>query len=384
MKQSPLIFTAIFLSLALAACGELPPPETASSDAGTGSPVSVVLSDGKPDGDSMPESAAPTEPAAKTPVGEFWSLPDDTPAMAALQEHLEALPWQQLHPDEAPEGMTVGEVKEYWQSLSPDDERLSSAYAQAPAYTVDLAYEGPLLQQVGDSATDGVHTVTLSSLQTDGYITYLTLDYTGGEEVSLLQEWGNASPPPGYAGGSWGCADGQYRLFRFSSLPFPQFADRAETPFPFAIDLMLEDYKMEAKNAVFPKADNTKEGYAPVSAQLSPLSLAVTFASVGVTPAGIEPDGTITLEMTGMQPVRLLSGAETRYTIGPDETYGRTMVHNIGSAFIPAAVPTVAGAYDYRTLQTLTVCGDAENREIFPDYDEIDAIEFEGVVYPLQ
>ena len=147
---------------------------------------------------------------------------------------------------------------------------------------------------------------------------------------------------------------------------------------------MLEDYKMEAKNAVFPKADNTKEGYAPVSAQLSPLSLAVTFASVGVTPAGIEPDGTSTREMTGMQPVRLLSGAETRYTIGPDETYGRTMVHNIGSAFIPAAVPTVAGAYDYRTLQTLTVCGDAENREIFPDYDEIDAIEFEGVVYPLQ
>ena len=384
MKQSSLIFTAIFLSLALAACGELPPQETASSDAGTGSSVSVVLSDGEPDGDSMPESAAPTEPAAKTPVGEFWSLPDDTPAMAALQEHLEALPWQQLHPDEAPEGMTVGEVKEYWQSLSPDDERLSSAYAQAPAYTVDLAYEGPLLRQVGDSATDGVHTVTLSSLQTDGYITYLTLDYTGGEEVSLLQEWGNASPPPGYVGGSWGCVDGQYQLFRFSSLPFPQFADRAETPFPFAIDLMLEDYKVEAKNAVFPKADNTKEGYAPVSAQLSPLSLAVTFASVGVTPAGIKTDGTITLEMTGMQPVRLLSGAETRYTIGPDETYGRTMVHNIGSAFIPAAVPTVAGAYDYRTLQTLTVCGDAENREIFPDYDEIDAIEFEGVVYPLQ
>lgn len=385
MRKQLWILVAAAMLAALGGCGgqgDTSEPVDAST-----SPVS---SESASEGPSETAVSEP-EPAGNRPVGEFWSIPDDTVLSSLSSEVLMELElFQMLRPaDGWPEDMTVGEVKTYWQNLSPEDERLTTPYQMAFSYTLQLEHTAPVLREVGDTISDGNDTITLSDLQSDGFVTCFAVDFSGETGGEYVQEWGKTSPLPGYTG-SYGhtvsLENGvQQRLIRFSSLPFSQLADHSETPFPYDLDIMLEDYMVDTKTAVFPKINNTREGFVPVSAQLSPLSLAVTFSPVGVTPAGVQPDGTITLEMTGMQPVKLLSGNEVRYTFSKDEAYGSMLVHNAGDGFLPVTCPTVAGTYDYLPLQTLTVCADPDGEwEIFPDYDRIDAIEFEGVVYPLQ
>ena len=131
MKPIPLIFAALFLSLSLAACGETPAAETPAPS----EPVSVVLSDGEPDGASAPESSAASgEAAAKTPVGEFWSIPDDTPSdqLMDLYPDFDLMSIPPIRPETAEEGETVGKIKAWWQSLSPDDPLLKRNLTMTP------------------------------------------------------------------------------------------------------------------------------------------------------------------------------------------------------------------------------------------------------------
>lgn len=384
-KQLWILIAAAMLAAALGGCGGQEDVSEPASE-----PTSPVSSESTPE-EASGTAASDPEPAGEQPVGEFWSIPDETVLSSLPSELMMELElFQLLRPAEGwTEDMTVGEVKAYWQNLSPEDERLTTPYQMAQSYTLQLEHTVPVLREVGDTISDGTDSITLSELQSDGFVTCFAVDFSGETGGEYVQEWGKTSPLPGYTG-SYGhtvsLENGvQERLIRFSSLPFSQLADHSETPFPYDLDIMLEDYMVDTKTAVFPKINNTREGFVPVSAQLSPLSLAVTFSPVGVTPAGVQPDGTITLEMTGMQPVKLLSGGEVRYTFSEDEAYGWMLVHNAGDGFLPVTCPTVAGAYDLRPLQTLTVCaGPDDGWEIFPDYGEIDAIEFEGVVYPLQ
>ena len=82
---------------------------------------------------------------------------------------------------------------------------------------------------------------------------------------------GPASRP---GGGSFGALTDENTLTfsYFAAFPYVQLSQRFMTPFAFDIDLRLEDYLTDSRTAVFPRVDNTREGLAPVAAQLSPLS----------------------------------------------------------------------------------------------------------------
>ena len=60
-------------------------------------------------------------------------------------------------------------------------------------------------------------------------------------------------------------------------------------------------------------------------------------------------------------------------------------LYSAGLTYVPVVkeTATVAGEYDWRQVSACIVYSE-DHAEIFPDYDRIDAIEFEGVVYPLQ
>ena len=124
----------------------------------------------------------------------------------------------------------------------------------------------------------------------------------------------------------------------------------------------------EVKTAGLPPVDNTEPGFEPVYIQVSPLSVAVTFAVIGEIPEGVAVE----------EPVLLAGGQEAA-----DYTPAQSSIVYAGYDFIPAEVPLAAGEYDYRRLFTLLVTGQADE-ELFPALVEIDAIEFEGETYPLQ
>ena len=388
MKQSSLIFTAIFLSLALAACGKLPPQETASSDAGTGSSVSVDLSDGEPDGASVPESSAASgEAAAKTPVGEFWSIPDDTPSdqLMDLYPDFDLMSIPPIRPETAEEGETVGKIKAWWQSLSPDDPLLKRNLTMTPEEKViEIVHDRPVITAPGETLEDPENglSVSVSSLKSDGYATICEFTFSAPFEGHFMYDsmWDDRSPGPASLPGSGSfdaLTDENTRTFIYcAAFPYVQLAQRFTIPFSFAIDLRLEDCMVDRRTAVFPRVDNTREGIAPVAAQLSPLSFVVDFAVIGVEP----PE-----KVQDLAPIKLLDGDEVVYTIPGDGAGWNCNLYAAGMTYVPVReeTATVAGMYDWRQVSACIVYSE-DHAEIFPEYARIDAIEFEGVVYPMQ
>ena len=125
----------------------------------------------------------------------------------------------------------------------------------------------------------------------------------------------------------------------------------------------------EVKTAGLPPVDNTEPGFEPVYIQVSPLSVAVTFAVIGEIPEGVAVE----------EPVVLLANGQEAVDYPP----AQWSITDAGYDFIPAEVPLAAGEYDYRRLFTLLVTGQADE-ELIPALEDIDAIEFEGETYPLQ
>ena len=123
------------------------------------------------------------------------------------------------------------------------------------------------------------------------------------------------------------------------------------------------------KTAGLPLVDNTEPGFEPVYIQVSPLSVAVTFAVIGEIPEGAAVE----------EPVVLLADGQE----AADYTPAQWSITDAGYDFIPAEVPLAAEEYDYRRLFTLLVTGQADE-ELIPALEDIDAIEFEGETYPLQ
>lgn len=359
--------------------GQSAPPEPKESS------VSVVVSEETP----LEESTS----VPASPAGAFWQLPADTPLSEVPETVLQDLRLiQVLRPEDLSEETTVGEIRDYWVGVSPDDERLVSNYQLMPEEMVsNLTHENLVLQAVGESLSEGEDTVTVSDIQTDGYVTWLEMTYSGEVGGDFLMERDTVPGPVQKGGGSFGYSDplaegGKtvYRMF-YAPLPYIQLAQRADTPFPYDLDIRLDGYKVETKSAVFPLADNTEAGFVPLRAQLSPLSFAITFSVIDQLPAGYLDEDTMASDMTHLQPVRLLDGNKVLYSFSTEEvSTGQVIVMNAGYGFFPVTEPVVAEEYDYRPVQTLLVCSQEEEREIFPDFDQIDAIEFEGVVYPVQ
>ena len=164
-------------------------------------------------------------------------------------------------------------------------------------------------------------------------------------------------------------SEGQTDVLVRSALSVEQISDHADLPFAFDVDLPLAGCMTEVKTAGLPPVDNTEPGFEPVYIQVSPLSVAVTFAVIGEIPEGAAVE----------EPVALLADGQEAV----DYTPAQWSITDAGYDFIPAEVPLAAGEYDYRRLFTLLVTGQADE-ELIPALEEIDAVEFEGTVYPVQ
>ena len=255
---------------------------------------------------------------------------------------------------------------------------------------LDIEHENPVLTAVGDTV-EGVYgeadepvSLTVTGIQADGYVAYIDLEgfEPGSFDFDFSIDRKVISPNSAHGGFGYGATpseddDSRAVFTAYADLPFVQLVQHTDSPFPFNMDIDLTEYRTEVKTAVFPRADNTREGLYPAAAQLSPLSFVVNFAVFG-------DDVLVPTDVSEMQPVKLLDGEEVVYQF--DGVNDRAFVNSTGWTFVPVKqeTATVAGEYDWRLLCTFVVKGDEENREIFPDYDRIDAIEFEGVVYPLQ
>lgn len=382
MKERFLAFLMIgMLAAALGGCGG---QGDNSEPVGTStSPVSSESASEEPSETAVSEP----EPAGDTPVGEFWSIPDDTPTdqLMELYPDFDLMSIPPIRPDTAAEGNTVGKIKAWWQSLSPDDPVLKRNLTMTPEEKViEADHQDPILTALGETQEDpetGL-SVSVTSLKSDGYLTICELSFSDHFDGYLECDsmWESRSPGPASlpGGGSFGALTDENTLtFSYAAaFPYVQLSQRFMTPFAFDIDLRLEDYMVDSRTAVFPRVDNTREGFAPVAAQLSPISFVIDFAMIGV------PVPESVAELT---PIKLLDGDEVVYTIPSDGTGWNCNLYSAGPTYVPVVkeTATVAGEYDWRQVSTCIVYSE-DNAEIFPDYDRIDAIEFEGVVYPLQ
>ena len=387
-KQLWILVAAAMLAAALGGCGGQEDVSEPASE-----PTSPVSSESTPE-EASGTAASDPEPAGDTPVGEFWSIPDETPTDQVLDLYPDLNFWSYPHlfPEDTSELQTVGDMKAYWASLSPEDERLREQYlTMTPEEKMlDIEHENPVLTAVGDTV-EGVYgeadepvSLTVTGIQADGYVAYIDLEgfEPGSFDFDFSMDRKVISPNSAHGGFGYGATpseDDDSRAFftAYADLPFVQLVQHTDSPFPFDMDIDLTEYRTEVKTAVFPRADNTREGLYPAAAQLSPLSFVVNFAVFG-------DDVLVPTDVSEMQPVKLLDGEEVVYQF--DGVNDRAFVNSTGWTFVPVKqeTATVAGEYDWRLLCTFVVKGDEENREIFPDYDRIDAIEFEGVVYPLQ
>lgn len=391
-KRFGLWIVLAMMAALIGGCGE--PAETADTREEETSPSSETTSQESGVSETEPVSVPDGEPAGDQPVGDFWSIPDDQPLDTLMEDYpdvdFQLIP--SLRPEDAGGFETVGQWRDYWASLSPDDPRLDHFLTLTPEEKeLQLEHENPLLAAVGDRVEGTVEkgkkpaAFTLTGVQSDGYVTYLDMEYSGPEEQEFNLTQDRSSSSPNSSHGAYGSSgfyelqpDTTYEYMFYASLPYSQLARQADAPFAFDIDISLTDYQVERRSAVFPRADNTKEGLAPLSAQVSPLSFAVTFAMMDMpTPT----------DVSEMQPVKLLNGSEVVYTLDgtKDENFWYTLMP-VSMTYVPVVeeTATIAGEYDWRPVATLLVCGQEEEREIFPDFDQIDAIKFEGIVYPMQ
>ena len=235
-----------------------------------------------------------------------------------------------------------------------------------------------MLGGVGETLEKGENAVTLSQVLSDGYVTRLTFNYPAdttfpeGNGLRFTGPDDRMVPEEGlsyWVGPLYTDSEGRTDVLVRSALPVEQISDHADLPFAFDVDLPLAGCMTEVKTADLPPVDNTEPGFHPVYIQVSPLSVAVTFAVIGEIPEGAAVE----------EPVVLLADGQE----AADYTPAQWSITDAGYDFIPAEVPLAAGEYDYRRLFTLLVTGQADE-ELIPALEDIDAIEFEGETYPLQ
>ena len=240
----------------------------------------------------------------------------------------------------------------------------------------DFTY--PVLGGVGETLEKGENSVTLSQAVSDGYVTRLTFNYPAdttfpeGNGLRFTGPDDRMVPEEGlsyWVGPLYTDSEGRTDVLVRSALPVEQISDHSDLPFAFDVDLLLEGCMTEVKTAGLPPVDNTEPGFEPVYIQVSPLSVAVTFAVIGEIPEGAAVEEPVVLLADGQEAV--------------DYTPAQWSITDAGYDFIPAEVPLAAGEYDYRRLFTLLVTGQADE-ELIPALEDIDAIEFEGETYPLQ
>lgn len=380
-KQFWLFIAAAMLAAALGGCGGQEDVSEPASE-----PTSPVSSESTPE-EASGTAASDPEPAGDTPVGEFWSIPDETPSDQILDlfPDFDLMSIPPLRPETAAEGDTVGKIKAWWQSLSPDDPLLDGGLTMTPEEKViETVHDVPTLTALGEPQEDpetGL-SVSVTSLKSDGYLTICELSFSDHFDgyLELDSTWDDRSPGPASrpGGGSFGALtdDNTLTFSYFAAFPYVQLSQRFMTPFAFDIDLRLEDYLIDSRTAVFPRVDNTREGLAPVAAQLSSLSFVIDFAMIGVP---------VPESVADLAPIKLLDGDEVVYTIPGDGAGWNCNLYSAGPTYVPVVkeTATVAGEYDWRQVSACIVYSE-DHAEIFPDYDRIDAIEFEGVVYPLQ
>ena len=332
--------------------------------------------DAEPVSEAEASRPAPEMTLEERPAGDFWSVDPDTPLSEIEPEYLYAI-GQPLQSGET-EAETVGELLDYWAGLPADDPLVSPRYSDAASRTRTIEHTYPVLGGVGETLEKGENSVTLSQVVSDGYVTRLTFNYpadTDFPEGNGLRFTGpdDRMVPEGglsyWVGPLYADSEGQTDVLVRSALPVEQISDHADLPFAFDVDLSLAGCMTEVKTAGLPPVDNTEPGFEPVYIQVSPLSVAVTFAVIGEIPEGAAVE----------EPVVLLADGQE----AADYTPAQWSITDAGYDFIPAEVPLAAGEYDYRRLFTLLVTGQADE-ELIPALEDIDAIEFEGETYPLQ
>ena len=320
----------------------------------------------------------------KQPTGDVWSVDPDMRLSEVDPEALMAL-GRPLATGEGEKMETMGDLMDYWADVSPEDPVLTAGYwADPAARKITLEHIYPVFTKVGETLEKNGDSVTLSSVLSDGYVTRLSFAYPEGtvfpegNGLRFTNPGDASSPAPGLSVGTenlYAEGEGQTDILVRSALPVAQIANHSDLPFPFDVDLALDGCMVETKTADLPPVDNTETGFAPVQIQLSPLSLAITYAVIGPIPEGQE-----------LRPVRLMSEGEVYFTYDGNPNFpGEGGTSYAGYQFIPAKVPLAAGGYDYRRLYTLLITGSSETGwEIFSDLERIDGIWFEGTTYPLE
>lgn len=398
-KYISFLLAALLAASLLAACGEA---VSVPSSEPSAEPSAESAAQPEPSVPSAPAaSAEPSEPSdassggdpesPASPVGEFWSYPDDMPLTEMTSGGMEEVQrmMDRLRPPF--EAQTVGELRAYWYTLPPESIDGTTVYNAMPASAaLRPEHTGPVLTAGGETVEKDGMSVGVSSVATDGYVTYLSLDCPASpsaESGQIRFTNPDGASVPGPAQGGYGSSSSSEVLgstvrqyWRFTaSLPYTRLLNHSDLPFAFDLDIPLADYMVGVRSAGLPPVCNTADCLSPVAVQLSPLSLNITFAVVG-EPAHA-PDG---LDVGTMRPVILYADGEAAYTLDWTDDRFRAIVQPVGDGFVPAEFPTVAGEYALCTLSTLTVCGGTEGEyAVFPDYDRIDSVEFEGVVYPL-
>ena len=108
-KQLWILIAAAMLAAALGGCGGQEGVSEPASE-----PTSPVSSESTPEEPSG-TAASDSEPAGEQPVGEFWSIPDETPTDQVLDLYPDLNFWSYPHlfPEDTSELQTVGDMKAY-------------------------------------------------------------------------------------------------------------------------------------------------------------------------------------------------------------------------------------------------------------------------------